>query len=139
MKRVSLLLILLFSVSMVFAQSGKTPKIEKAKIHLDKGEIAEAKVIIDEAIVHEKTKDKVKTWYYRGLIYEAIYNSEDQAVSSLSDDAFIQAAEAFMKVKEMEKETGTYYIFSDQRILALYSDAFNAAAQLIKMKTTKER
>ena len=114
---------------MVFAQDGKTPKIEKAKIYLDKGEIAEAKTIIDAAITHEKTKDKVKTWYYRGLIYEAIYNSEDQAVSSLSDDAFMQAATAYLKVKEMENENGTYYIFSDQRILSLYSDAFNAAAQ----------
>lgn len=129
MKRVSLILILLFSVSMVFAQNTKTPKIEKSKVLLDKGEIAEAKTIIDAAITHEKTKNKVKTWYYRGLIYEAIYNSEDQAVSSLSDDAFMQAAQAYIKVKEMEKETGTYYVFSDQRILSLYSEAFNAAAE----------
>lgn len=129
MKKITLFLLLMFAVSIVFAQKEKTPKIEKAKISLDKGEVAEAKQIIDDAIEHEKTMDKVKTWYYRGLIYEAIFNSEDAAINGLSDNAFDEAANAFIKVKEMENETGTYYVFADQRLMALYSVAFNAAAE----------
>ena len=129
MKKIRLFLFLLLTVSVAFAQNEKTPKIEKAKILLDKGEVAEAKMIIDAAIEHEKTKDKVKTWYYRGLIYESIYNSEDEAIKSLSDNAYNEAAEAFLKVKEMEPETSTYYIFADQRIVALYSAAFNGAVE----------
>jgi tetratricopeptide (TPR) repeat protein len=86
-------------------------------------------MIIDAATTNEKTKDKVKTWYYRGLIYESIYNSEDEAIKSLSDDPFTEAATAFLKVKGMEPETSTYYIFSDQRIVALYSAAFNGAVE----------
>jgi tetratricopeptide (TPR) repeat protein len=131
MKKISLFLFLLLTVSVAFAQKDKTPtpKIEKSKILLDKGEVVEAKQIIDDAIVHEKTIDKVKTWYYRGLIYEAIYNSEDQTIQDLSDDAFGEATNAYLKVKELENETGTYFIFADQRITALYSAAFNAAAE----------
>jgi len=129
MKQIKLFLILMLTVSIAFAQKEKTPKIEKAKILLDKGEIAEAQPIIDAAIEHEKTKDKVKTWYYRGLIYESIYNSDDPAIKDLSDNSFVEAAEAFVKVKELENETGTYYVFADQRIVALYSSAFNAAAE----------
>jgi len=128
MKKFNVLLIFLMISSMVaFSQS--KPKIEKAKILLDKNEIAEAKTIIDEAIVYEKTMDKVKTWYYRGLIYEAIYVSEDPAIQGLSEDPFSESAKAYMKVKEMENESGTYYIFADQRITSLYSTAFNAAAE----------
>jgi tetratricopeptide (TPR) repeat protein len=129
MKQIKLFLILMLAVSVAFAQKEKTPKVEKAKILLDKGEVAEAQQIIDAAIEHEKTKDKVKTWYYRGLIYEAIYFSEDAAVKGLSDNAFEEAAHAFSKVKETDSESGTYYVFSDQRLIALYSDAFNAAAE----------
>lgn len=129
MKQIRLFLILMLTVSVAFAQKEKTPKVEKAKILLDKGEVAEAQQIIDAAIEHEKTKDKVKTWYYRGLIYESIYNSEDQAIKGLSDNSFAEAATAFLKVKELDGETGTYYVFSDQRIVALYSSAFNAAAE----------
>ena len=54
---------MLLTVSVAFAQKEKTPKIEKAKILLDKGEVAEAQMIIDAATTNEKTKDKVKTWY----------------------------------------------------------------------------
>ena len=129
MKKIRLILFLLLTVSVAFAQNEKTPKIEKAKILLDKGEVAEAQMIIDAATEHEKTKDKVKTWYYRGLIYESIYNSEDEAIKSLSDNAYNVAAEAFLKVKEIEPETSTYYIFADQRIVAMYSAAFNGAVE----------
>jgi len=129
MKKIRLFLFLLLTVSVAFAQKEKTPKIEKAKLLLDKGEVAEAQMIIDAAVGNEKTKDKVKTWYYRGLIYETIYNSEDEAIKSLSDNAYNIAAESFLKVKEMEPETSTYYIFADQRIVALYSAAFNGAVE----------
>jgi tetratricopeptide (TPR) repeat protein len=127
MKKLNLLLIFLVAATMVtFAQK---PKIEKAKVLLDKNEIAEAKSIIDAAIDYEKTKDKVKTWYYRGLIYEAITQSEDPAVQNLSNNAFEEAVEAFKKVKEMEGENGTYFIFSEQQLNSLYSSAFNTAAE----------
>lgn len=127
MKKLNLLLIFLVAATMVtFAQK---PKIEKAKVLLDKDEIAEAKSIIDAAIDYEKTKDKVKTWYYRGLIYEAITQSEDPAVQNLSSNAFEEAVEAFKKVKEMEGENGTYYIFAEQQMNSLYSSAFNTAAE----------
>jgi len=129
MKKYNLFLIILLTVSIAFAQKEKTPKIEKAKILLDKGEIVEAQQIIDAAAVHEKTSDKIKTWYYRGLIYETIYNSTDPAIKALSDNAFGEAAEAYLKVKELDSENGTYYVFADQRIVALYGAAFNSAAE----------
>ena len=47
MKQIRLILFLLLTVSVAFAQNEKTPKIEKAKILLDKGEVTEAKSIID--------------------------------------------------------------------------------------------
>lgn len=128
MKKLNLLLIFLVVSTLVsFAQP--KPKIEKAKALLDKNEITEAKSIIDAAIEYEKTKDNTKTWYYRGLIYQAINISEDPAVQNLSDNSFEEAVEAFKKVKEMEGENGTYYIFSEQQLNSLYSSVFNTAAE----------
>ena len=40
------------------------------------GELDKAKEEIDRAAAHEKTKDKPKTWYFRGLIYENILNTK---------------------------------------------------------------
>ncbi len=127
MKKFNLLIIFLIATTVVFAQ--RKPRIEKAKRLLDNNEIVEAKSIIDNAIEHEKTKDRTKTWYYRGLIYEAVYNAEDPDIRGLSDQAFKEAAEAFLKVKEMENENSTYYVFADQRLVAMYSAAFNEAAE----------
>ena len=36
-----------------------------------------AQKFIDAAIIHQQTSQEAKTWYYRGLIYEGIYYSED--------------------------------------------------------------
>lgn len=127
MKKLNLVLIFLLAAStIVFAQ--KKPKIEKAKRLLDNNEIAEAKSIIDAGIEYDKTKDDAKTWYYRGLIYEAIYNSEDPQVKNLSDHPYEIAVESYKKVKSMEKENSTYYIFADQRLVGMYSKIFNVAA-----------
>ncbi len=74
----------------------KKPNINKAKAAFDNGEIAEAKTIIDQAIDYEKTKDKAKTWYYRGMIYASI------DTSSNDPDAMRIAIESYDKALELD-------------------------------------
>ncbi len=75
---------------------GQKPNINKAKAAFDKGELAEAKAIIDQAIEYEKTKDKAKTWYYRGMIYSSIDTSTNDP------DAMRIAMEAYERTLELD-------------------------------------
>ncbi|MEQ9467978.1 MAG: tetratricopeptide repeat protein [Ekhidna sp.] len=91
-------LTLVLAAVCIAGYSQKKPKINQALSALENGELAEAKTIIDEAIVHEKTKDDPKTWYYRGQIYAALdtANSEPGALD--------EALEAFNKALELDPE-----------------------------------
>ena len=96
----------IFSVS--FAQ--KKPKIEAAEKARAANNLAEAKGIIDAAIVHEKTKGVGKTWYYRGLLYASIDTSSNPEYQKLADNALATAMESFKKADELKKGNSEYYI-----------------------------
>lgn len=129
MKNLFFIILLLMASVAVFGQKQKPPQVEKSKVLLDKGQIDEAKTIIDEAIIFEKTKDKSKTWYYYGLIYESIALRQDSLGENRDPMAFNKAIEGFSKVKTIENQFGTFFLFSDQRLNNLYAYLFNRAAQ----------
>lgn len=91
-------LTLLLAVVCIAGYAQKKPKINQAISALENGEIAEAKSIIDEAIVHEKTKDDPKTWYYRGQIYAVI------DTTNRNPEAMKEALNAFDKALELDPE-----------------------------------
>ncbi|MDN5202510.1 tetratricopeptide repeat protein [Fulvivirgaceae bacterium BMA10] len=126
MKKVSFLLIASFMITVGFAQNSN---VTKANTALSKGELDKAKEYIDAATVHEKTKEKGKTWYIRGQIYEAIVTSEDAAVQGLSADALDQTVEAYNKTLEIEKENTTYHIFAGQKLDGLWGQFLNSGAE----------
>lgn len=102
------------AIAVAFAgYSQKKPKINKAKSALDDGELAEAKEIIDNAIVHEKTKDDGKTWYYRALIYATIDTTSNAEYAALSDNALKEAVEAFAMSDSLGDKDKDYFITSD--------------------------
>ena len=88
-------LTIVLSLVVVFAIAQKKPKVFQAESDWKAGEFASAKEIVDAAIVHEKTMDKSKTWYLRGLVYASM----DTAGMAEGDLAI--AKEAFDKSLEM--------------------------------------
>lgn len=93
----TLLTILLAAICVVgYAQ--KKPKINQALSALEEGNLSEAKSIIDEAIVHEKTKDDPKTWFYRGQIYAALDTANNEA------GALEESLRSFDKTLELDPE-----------------------------------
>lgn len=111
MKRILFLMLMLIAVA-VSAQKKQKPNLNKALKHLQDGQLAEAKEMIDEATTYEKTMNDGKTWYYRGLIYAAIDTTSNSAFKSLADDPFKTAMESFAKADQMAK-SGTEYFTSD--------------------------
>ncbi|MEO9873171.1 tetratricopeptide repeat protein [Ekhidna sp.] len=91
-------LTLMLAAICVTGYSQKKPKINQALSALEEGNLTEAKSIVDAAIVHEKTKDDPKTWYYRGQVYASLdtANSEPGAKE--------EALKSFDKVLELDPE-----------------------------------
>lgn len=104
--------------------------VNKAGRFLERGELDEAKANIDQAVDHEKTKDKGKTWYTKGQVYQAIAQSDNADYQQLDDNALEEAAEAYRKAMELEKENSTYHVFSLQKLNELWGSILNKGAEL---------
>ena len=89
---------LLVSVA-VFGQKSKRTS---ANNYLQYGELDNAKEAIDPTITHEKTMNEAKTWFFRGQIYQAIYETKEEKYKSLSDNPLQVAFESFLKCKELD-------------------------------------
>lgn len=92
-------LIALFSMTFAFAQKAKVQTAfnfyKEPYKQYDK-----AKEAIDEAAKHEQSMGMAKTWYYRGLIYSALY--KDPKYGQLCDNCLVTAYESYKKAMELD-------------------------------------
>ena len=113
-----------------YVPKGKTSKAEMA---LTQGKLDIAKAEIDEAFKVDnkgKVSANSKNWYTKGRIYKAIYLDDSTEFKNLAgEEALSVAMECFNKVVEMDKETSTYVIFSNQEINQLYGYIINNGAE----------
>ncbi|MFK7952514.1 MAG: tetratricopeptide repeat protein [Ekhidna sp.] len=125
MRTLLTVIIALISVS-TFAQ--KKPNINKAKAAMEKGELAEAKTIIDQAIEHEKTKDDAKTWYYRGMIYASLDTAMNEPEArAVAMSSFNKSLEIDPEQKSTSSFTGVGIENVDSKIQGYYSHFYNGA------------
>lgn len=112
MKKLSLITLLLFCVSLGFAQKGK---VAQANSYFTSGKLDEAKRHIDEAMKHEACADYINGYFAKGQIYQAIFESPLQDYKKLDANALDKAWEAYQKVieldvkKKYEKKLNTQY------------------------------
>lgn len=104
MKRTTILLVLLFAVSGVYAQKGK---VTAALSYKDAGNLEKAVKTIDEAVDPNNPKAEgsinwASAWEARGEIYQAIAHSNDENVKSLSSDPLTVAYESYMKALQLD-------------------------------------
>ena len=91
-----------------FSVSAQTVNVQSAIQDLKKGYLNKAKEEIDQACVHESTKDDAKTWCYAGLIYsriggEATNPKSKSKYKDLDPDWCEKALNAAMRCKELDK------------------------------------
>src|SRR5690606_2222930 len=74
-----------------------------------------------------KTKDDPKTWFTKGTIHEAmIFDAE----GNVKDAGQIKnAIEAFDKASAADKANGTYAVFAEQRVEAIWGQFINKDAE----------
>lgn len=104
MKRTTILLVLLFAITSVFAQKGK---VTSAKSYKEAGNLDKAVAAIEEAIDpnNPKTESSINwpgTWEARGEIYQAIFKSKDENHKKLSNDPLTVAFDSYMKAIELD-------------------------------------
>jgi len=86
---------LIFVVSIgLFAQKGK---VASALNFIDMGNLEKAKEAIDGAEVNEKTKEWPRTYYAKGRLAQAAYESDDAKAKGLYTDPLLVAYESYMK------------------------------------------
>src|SRR6478736_8040005 len=110
MKKIALFLLLLpFAVA---AQKEIKPSVSKAESALQKGNLDEAKSVIDATVSNQEfmvdkkgqpSKNAAKAWYLKGMIYVAIDTTKAEKFKSLDPNPFAVAKEAFTKAEEIDK------------------------------------
>ena len=106
MKRTTILLVLLFAVTCVFAQKGK---VTSAQSYKEAGNLAKAVSTINEAVdaTNPKTQSSINwagTWEARGEIFQALYKSKDENIKKLSEDPLTVAYDSYMKALALDEK-----------------------------------
>ncbi len=117
--------------ALLFGQYVPKGKVTKAQVALDQGKLDIAKAEIDKAFelnLKGKVTKAAKNWYLKGKIYKAILLDSGE-YHKLADNALEIAVESFNKVKEMEKENSSYYVFAEQELEQIYAVILNAGAK----------
>src|SRR5665648_677274 len=104
MKRTTILFVLLFAVTCVFAQKGK---VTSALSYKEAGNLDKAVEAIEETIDPNNPKSDnsiswPRTWEVRGEIYQAVFQSKDENYKKLSNDPLTVAFESYIKALELD-------------------------------------
>ncbi|MCF8464255.1 MAG: hypothetical protein K9G41_05415 [Flavobacteriales bacterium] len=99
MKKTSLITAALLVSVAVFGQKAKRTS---ANNYLQYGELDNAKEAIDPCITDEKTMGEAKTYFFRGQIYQAIYETKEEKYKSLDANPLQVAFESFLKCEELD-------------------------------------
>jgi Flp pilus assembly protein TadD len=121
MKKQLLALGLLFAS---FAQA-QNDAVTNAFFFNKDGELDKAKEEIDKAAVHEKTKEKAKTWYFRGLIYEGILGTKNPKFATLAPNAGKETYDSYTKAMALSKKGEEYFDESIKRLGNLWGTFLN--------------
>ena len=108
-KKTSLLTVALLVSVTVFGQKSKRTS---ANNYLQYGELDNAVEAIEPTITNEKTMNEAKTWFFRGQIYQAVYETKEEKYKTLSDNPLQIAFESFIR---------TYCLISHQILFWIVS------------------
>lgn len=101
MKRLSLLVVLLISMTFSFAQKNVR---QTASNFLKEGKLDKAMETINQCILDPTTATDAKAWFIRGNIYLEIANSKDEKYKALDPNALQQALDSYKKATEFDQK-----------------------------------
>ncbi len=104
MKRTTILFVLLFAITSVFAQKGK---VTSALSYKETGKLDKAVEAIEETVDANNPKSESsitwpRTWEVRGEIYQAVFQSKDENYKKLNADPLTVAFDSYMKALQLD-------------------------------------
>lgn len=125
-----------FCLSIFYAQPNK---LVTGYGYLRDGELDKAKENIDAASVHEKTKNRAKTWAYKGQVYLQIGLSTNEEYKKLEEYPFEIMFESYKKGKEIGgSEWEMFEKDANSHILLGSNMAFNQGVEAYNNKDYKK-
>ena len=142
--KIGLLFCFVLFWQMSMAQRKIKGSVTRAETLLSKSDIAQAKLEIDAAYDKEiaklksKGKDPVakpRTYFVKGKVYQAIYNSEDKEINALSDNPVQVAIDSYQEV--MKHGKSTFVLAATQNKQRIYADTYTKAVKAYNEKDFK--
>lgn len=125
MKKVLLTALAAATISVASAQNSA---VNSAILNQKNGTLDKAQTEIDKAIAHEKTKDKAKTWFTRGTIYQDIIGHPIYGKTA-TDKTPLIVMESYNKTIELDGKDGQYGKQVPARLEMLYGAILNQAVE----------
>jgi tetratricopeptide (TPR) repeat protein len=104
MKKVFLLLAV---ISISFASMAQKGKVTSALSFIDQGMLDKAKEAIDQAIANEKTATWPNTYFAKGKLCQAVYQSDNSKFKELCPDPLFEAYNSYEKAMELDPKGAT--------------------------------
>lgn len=95
-------LLVLFALLVSITASAQKAAVQTAYNYLRYDDLDKAKEAIDGAATNESTIGMAKTWYYRGSIYHALYESTKEKFAPLKPGSLAEARKSYEKALELD-------------------------------------
>ncbi|MDX5421073.1 MAG: tetratricopeptide repeat protein [Hymenobacteraceae bacterium] len=117
-----------FAAATVSVASAQNSAVNSAILNHKNGTLDKAQTEIDKAIEHKKTKDKAKTWFYRGVIYQDMIGNPIYGQNTNENTPMV-VLESFDKTVELDGKDGQYGKMVPERKEMLYGQVLNQAVE----------
>lgn len=114
----------------IYSSIAQNSAVTNASLYLQQGDITKAKLEIDKACTNEKTMSQSKTWYYRGMVYKGIFESNKPEVKSLHDAPLKEAGQSFLKSIDLDPSGGEFASKSRTELTIVYTLLVNKGVEL---------
>jgi tetratricopeptide (TPR) repeat protein len=95
-------LLLIAVVSISFGAMAQKGKVTSALNYIEQGILDKAKDNIDQALVNDATKDWFNTYFAKGKLCQATFDSKDPKFKAFYTDPLAEAYAAFLKAMELD-------------------------------------
>ena len=94
--------LLLAAISISLGAMSQKGKVTSALSYIDQGALDKAKEAIDQALVNEKSKDWFNTFYAKGKLCQAVFESENAKFKDYSSDPLQEAYSSYERAMELD-------------------------------------
>ena len=103
MKKVFLLIAVIFISAGIFAQKGK---VTSALTYIEQGTLDKAKEALDQAMDNPKSMNWFNTYFAKGKLCQAVYRSDNPKFKEYCPDPLYTAYDAYEKAMELDEKGG---------------------------------